>query len=383
MLARHEIFSTDPAARRELMVQVWYPARRSAALRHAPYMQPALAAAFARVQHRPELLLASLTDVTPHAAPAARMAAAEPRYPVLVFLEGLTGFRQMNTYQVEALVSHGYLVVALDQPYTAARVAFPDGHALDMWPLRQIQPLIRASYLPAGRTRTLNGQALPDGGVVAYLAQEVRFTLGQLAVLDRADPAGILTGRLDLERPGIFGISLGGIVAAEACHREPRLRACLLMDAPMPTDVARAGLTQPTLWLTRDADSMRLEQRRSGGWSEEEVRVHQASMRAVFDRLPADGYFVEIRGAFHIDFTDLSLLSPLAPWLGISGPIGAARAHRIINAFILAFFDHELKGAPAPLIDGPAQPDPEVLLMRRATARGASSGLAGQAQGSR
>jgi hypothetical protein len=33
----------------------------------------------------------------------------------------------MNTFQVEELVSHGYIIVAIDQPYAAASVVFPDG----------------------------------------------------------------------------------------------------------------------------------------------------------------------------------------------------------------------------------------------------------------
>jgi len=33
-----------------------------------------------------------------------------------MFLEGVTGFQQMNMFQGEELVSHGYIVVAIDQP---------------------------------------------------------------------------------------------------------------------------------------------------------------------------------------------------------------------------------------------------------------------------
>ena len=40
-------------------------------------------------------------------------------------------------------------------------------------------------------------------------------------------------------------ISLGRIVGAEGCRLEPRLRACLVMDAPMPADVVQSGIQQP------------------------------------------------------------------------------------------------------------------------------------------
>ncbi|MEO8804697.1 MAG: hypothetical protein ABI433_01330 [Burkholderiaceae bacterium] len=54
-----------------------------------------------------------------------------------------------------------------------------------------------------------------------------------------------MTGRLDLRRVGSFGVSLGGIVGGEGCLHEPRVRACPMMDAPIPADVVAAGLAKP------------------------------------------------------------------------------------------------------------------------------------------
>lgn len=273
--------------------------------------------------------------------------------------EGSRGFRQHNTFQVEELVSHGYIVAAIDQPYTAAKVVFPDGHQATGLSLDELGPLIRQSYSPTETAPILNGRAFNDG-IAPYLAHDVRFTLDQLAALDKADPHGILTGRLDLRRAGLFGVSLGGIVGAEACRLDPRLRACLVMDAPMPTDVVKAGLQQPAMWITRDAETMQRE-----GWSQRDIDEHLNSMRTVFASLPGDGYFVRVRGMFHLDLTDFPLLSPLASRVGLSGPIGAQRAHDIINAYSLAFFDRHLKGRPAALLDGPAEQYPEVLFETR------------------
>jgi hypothetical protein len=55
----------------------------------------------------------------------------------------------------------------------------------------------------------------------------------------------------------------------------------------------------------------------------------------------------------------------LASRVGLSGPVGVQRAHQIINAYSLAFFDRHLKGRPAALLDGPAARYPEVLLETR------------------
>lgn len=364
---RPEIFSPDPQARRELMVQIWYPASASPVAPRAPYLPDAdvLTAALAQIHRKPAFVFGNVKYVTSNAIPSAPVATDAPRYSVLIFLEGLTGFRQMNTFQVEELASHGYIVVALDQPSTAADVVFPDGRQVSVLPIAQIQPLVRQSYLPIDPAPTLNGKPIPGGSIIPYLAQDVSFVLDRLHALNQADPNGILTGRLDLAQVGTFGMSLGGIVVGEACRQEPRLRACLVMDAAMPTDVVEQGLRQPSMWITRDVETMRLERRRAGGWSEAEIAAHQTSMRAVFDHLPGDGYFVQVPGMFHSNLTDIPSWSPLIARLGLAGPIDVERAHRIINAATLAFFDRHLKGQPAARFADLRERYPEVRVETR------------------
>jgi len=369
---RPEIFAS-PDARRELMVQIWYPAEGDPSTPRAPYIQDAdvVTPEMERLFHLPDSSLAHLQQITTNAIPAAAVAADEPSYPALIFLEGLGGFRQMNTFQVEELVSHGYIVAAIDQPYAAATVVFPDRRRTDGLPIERMLTLIHQSYMPAERVPVLNGRPLKDG-ITPYFAKDVIFTLDQLATLNRVDPNGILAGRLDLQHAGAFGISLGGIVASEACRLEPRLRACLMMDAPMPAAVVQAGLKQPSMWITRDAETMRLERERIGGWSEEDISAHQTSMRAVFESLTADGYLIRVPGMFHLNPTDVPYWLAFASQLGYTGPIDGKRAHTIINAYSLAFFDRHLRGRPAPLLDGPPQQYPEVIFEKHRRCSGES-----------
>ncbi len=365
--SRADIFTADPNARRELMAQVWYPATAGPASPRAPYMQEAdaVTGALARIHAKPAFLFRQFKSVTTNAVTAARVADGQPSYPVLIFLEGATGFRQMNTFQVEELVSHGYIVVAIDQPGAAANVVFPDGHQVAGVPVPQLKALIRPSYMPGETAPQLQGRALQARSIVPFLTQDLSFVLDQLALLNRADPNAVLTGRLDLQRVGTFGVSLGGIVAGVACLLEPRVRACLMMDATMATDVVAAGLDKPAMWITRDAASMRLERERAGGWPEAEIEAHQTSMRAVYEALPGPGYFVQVRGTFHVNFTDFPKWTPLASWLNLTGPIDGQRAHNIINAYSLAFFDRHLMGRAGKLLDGPAEQYPDVLFESR------------------
>ncbi len=345
---RVEFFTADPNDRREVVVQVWYPAMPSPSAPRAPYLpNPEVLAPAARFFHVPDFFFDHLKYVTTHATPFAPVADGESSYPVLVFLSGRAGYRQVNTFQVEELVSHGYIVAGVDQPYAAAGVRFPDGRVAALDP-RMFGP------------PTPGHPAFFDNGVIPFLAQDVAYALDQLAALNQADPNSLLTGRLDLGRPGLFGVSLGGTVGSEACRLEPRLRACLLMDAYMPADVVRSGLQQPAMWISRDARTMQLE-----GWNQADIDETQDTMRAVYEGLPGDGYLVLIPGIFHAQFTDSPLLSPFASLLGLSGPFDAQRAHCIINAYTLALFDRHVRGEPAALLDGPSDQYSEVLFESR------------------
>lgn len=340
---RAEVFSADPADRRELMVQIWYPAKPDPTAERVRYLHDgAILTPVAQLLNLPGFVFTHLKFVPTNAVLSALVADDRAAYPVLIFSHGRGGFRQHNTFQVEELVSHGYIVVAIDHPYAAARVDFPDGR--------------RAHF----DHRMLDRRFID--GVIPFLAQDVSFTLDQLAVLNRADTHGILTDKLDLQQIGIFGVSLGGVVTAEACLRDARLRACLPMDNFMPDDVVRQGLLQPTMWISRDAKTMRRE-----GWAEADIEETQTSMRSTFQGLKARGYLVLIPGMFHQNFSDFPyfVTSALDIWLGLDGPINARRGHAIVNAYSVAFFDRHLKGATAtPVLDGPDARYPEVVFER-------------------
>ena len=88
-------------------------------------------------------------------------------------------------------------------------------------------------------------------------------------------------------------------------------------------------------------------------------------MRAVYEALRGDGYFVRVPETFHSNFTDVPKWTPLASWLNLAGPINGKRAHDIINAYSRAFFDRHLSGRQAKFLDGPSERYPEVLFESR------------------
>jgi hypothetical protein len=71
-----------------------------------------------------------------------------------------------------------------------------------------------------------------------------------------------------------------------------------------PPDVVRAGLQLPIMFITRDAESMRLERPTSGGWPEADIWETLNTMRSVYGTFQGDAYFLQVFGMFHLDMTD-------------------------------------------------------------------------------
>jgi predicted dienelactone hydrolase len=124
---RQEIFTNKRSDWRELMAQIWYPARQFPDAPRVRYTEDSsIFAPMADLLHLPVSTFAGLQDISTNAVREAPVA-AENSYPVLIFLHGRGGFRGYNTVLAEELVSHGYVVVAIDQPFAASGVIFPDG----------------------------------------------------------------------------------------------------------------------------------------------------------------------------------------------------------------------------------------------------------------
>lgn len=252
------------------------------------------------------------------------------------------------------------LMVQVWYPATGA----PDGRvvpAMAREEFRRYMPLALASE-PEARP-VLNGVPLP-GGVIPYLAQDLSFVLGELARLDVEDP--VLAGRVDLERAGSFGVSLGSYVTAEACRRDERLKACLVADSGHTREVAGEGLRQPVMVMSRSEASFLRERERAGGWPDEEIRHTLEDQEALFARSAGDAYYLEVDAMFHVNWTDAPVLSPLVRWTGLAGPIDPYRGFALVNAYTVAFFDRYLKGAQQTLLQAPSLDWPELRLRSRA-----------------
>ena len=345
---RPEIF-TQATLPRRVPAQILYPIAKAGSGR-APYIAHPRETLKNMSRIHGVLLATLLKGIIRLDAPwsIARAPAAASQLPVIVYLPGVTGYREMNSFQTMDLASHGYVVIALDQPGSVAASVMPDSTIINGLDLAEIKGAVPPAYLanaqiglPPHLARWRSGER----SIIPYLAADASLVVDQISLLDN-DHRSPLKGKLNMRRVGIFGMSLGAIVAARACADDRRFNACLMMDAATPIDVSERGLRQPALWLTRNADTMRQERRSAGGWPEGEIAITQSSMRDAA-RHSIDGEVIELPGAFHISFTDLAEFTPVLRWLGIAPGIDARATHRKIAMLTRRFFDQKLKPARA------------------------------------
>jgi hypothetical protein len=100
----------------------------------------------------------------------------------------------------------------------------------------------------------------------------------------------------------------------------------------------------------------------SEDWSGER---NTALFNLLYANTESPAYKLVINGTKHYDFTDIPMLTPLAPLLGLKGPINGQRSLAIINTYTLAFFDQTLKGIPSPLLTGQSSDYPETVFSNR------------------
>jgi hypothetical protein len=197
--------------------------------------------------------------------------------------------------------------------------------------------------------------------------------LDELERLHRSDPQGCFAGRLDLFRVGIFGHSFGGAVAGVICLTDSRVKAGANLDGWTLGGPATEGFGKPFLYFDSDdpiATPARLQTLTGRARREAEFLVQdERHLREGLAR--SGGWFLLVRGTTHMDFCDSPFYSS-SRRLTHTSPVGGKRVMRIVNAYLLAFFQAQLKGKDELLLAGPSSVYPEVEMERFAAAKPAT-----------
>ena len=329
--SRKEIYSGKEEARR-FMVQVWYPSETTSSDERAPWMGNAdiFSPAIATYIDLPSFFLDHLALVKMPAYRESKIAPSNAPYPIILFSHGWNGFNAQNSGQAIQLASHGYVVVGIHHTYGALITVFPDGAIAKNNP----------SALP-------DGQPTEEYESAAHIlsnqwAGDIGFSLDFLESQNN-DTSSPFHNLLDLANVGVYGHSTGGGASIEFCGKDDRCKAVLGMDPfmrPVSYEVIDAGLTQPSFFMF------------SQRWADDVDSRNNELFHRFIPHVPQSLGVVIIDGTAHYDFTDIPLLSPLAPQLGLKGPIKGKRVTTIVNDYLLSFFNMTLKGESINWFDG-------------------------------
>lgn len=326
------------------MIQVWYPANPGPQDSPAPWMNdaPVFARAIATYLDLPEFFLDHLALVNTPAYKDSQLEPSSSGYPVIIFSHGWNGFAAQNTNQALELASRGYIVVGMQHTYGAIVTVFPDGQIARNNPAALPDNVSESEYAIAAHT-------LAD-----QWAKDMAFTLDFLEA-ESLNPTSPCFTTVDLTRVGVYGHSTGGGAAIQFCGTDSRCNSLLGMDpfmTPVSTQVLENGVRQPAFFMF------------SQGWADIPDSKNNRLFYGFYEHLDPSTRVIYIQGTSHYDFSDLPLLSPIAPQLGLKGPINGKLVNRIVNDYLISFFEATLQSKPSTLFDDEAAPYPEVVYTR-------------------
>ena len=198
-------------------------------------------------------------------------------------------------------------------------------------------------------------QPFLDNGV-----KDILFVLDELSRLNTNDSQ--FAGRLDLERLGIFGFSLGCVLAAEFCRTNARCKAFVLLDGGGPLlellpDLIQFGLQTPFL-------SMCSTKERPASPDPFYNTNWMFTSLTLFTNAIDNAFLLQIQDSGHASFGDRGSLISDSTLTG--DPTPASRAiSQTIRACTLSFFDKYLKNQDDHLLDNPAEVHSNIINFQR------------------
>lgn len=352
---REETFTEEPDDKRELMVQIWYPAQQTHPGGNRVSLFPedrqlfeAYTKAYAAELNLPAFVLDYWKYFQTSAYDRTPLASSGKPFPLVLISHGEGTSRLLHVSQAENLASHGYIVVAIDHTYSTLATAFPDGRVSGYTVIRS-----------GGTVEDFFDRAARVGSV---WTQDIAYVIRSLEQLNEGAFGGGFQGRIDMDRIGMLGHSFGGATAFRAVNDIPNIRAGINMDGTLYGIRKRDGMDKPFLFLESEDFQTWKTKLEQGEVTDPAIQKRLSAELATIDRtVDHGGTMIAVEGASHYNFTDLQLFTEMLDLTGMTGPIKGDRGAHLINAYVLDFFDMYLKGTGnGELLKGPSPQYPEV-----------------------
>jgi dienelactone hydrolase len=343
---RDETLTDESGDKRELMVQVWYPAQAFDKPTQMLFPEDqaqftSLMQTFSESMKIPGFFLDYFKYFRTNSYAEASLYKASKPYPLIILNHGMGTTRLIHASQAENLASNGYIVAAIDHTYSTSGTVFPDGTVTEFI-----------------TSVNISNMAVVSQEVGRIWAEDVIFVIDQFERMHEGSLESAFKGAIDLDKIGVMGHSFGGSTSYNALCMDTRIKAAINMDGSFFTLAGSAGTDKPFLFITDDAYEERIQFITKGNPSDEELK-EEGLTREDYEKLTpmykdeqsilkeAASHGSEIfiiPGMAHFNVTDLQLYSGLLKYTGMTGSMDGRACAGLVNRYILDFFDEHLRG---------------------------------------
>lgn len=272
---------------REVHIQVWYPIEKTKTnLKRADYF-PEIEKAKSVLTNWSEEDLRLVKSVNTNSFVGAEISEKSDKYPVLIFSPSLGGHTSFYSFYAERLANAGYVVVGVNHKFESNYIINKDGEVIvqnhkfhdDLKELKIPEEITGDEY------REKKGERH------RIIGKDLIFVLNQLEEKNASD----FSNRLDLNKVGVWGHSIGGAASIDAAKMDKRFKAVLNFDGTPSGWALREGLDQPFMYIEDLTDL-----------SHSGYKMQFDRREAFCQKVSSDCYRVLIGNANHNSFVDIN-----------------------------------------------------------------------------
>lgn len=276
-------------------------------------------------------------------------------YPLVIFSHGAFGYYQSNTSTYMELASNGYVVVSLDHPYHSFFTTDTDGKMIlvnmkfindvfyineDTTPEDEIFEISKKWIDLRSADMNFVVNTLKDNAIEVQNGDRNLQDAWFLGKTDKEDICDVLN-LIDCDKIGLMGHSLGGAASVTVGRMRDDIDAVIDLDGTMLGEELGFEDGQyimyeepyPVPLLTVSNEEHFFEGKEYGLLYVNNYVLQNA----------VDASVCYIKGAAHMNYTDLPLFAPaLASKLGV-GSVDADHCVEVMNEMVLQFMNHYLK----------------------------------------
>ena len=338
-----EIITSKIGDKRELMIKVWYPSKTSN--NRENYLNEGDKAGFALKYGLPLSTFNYLKYVETNTYKNAEI--VNKKIPVLIFSHGY--YSKANGYYalLEEIVSHGYIVLAINHTYESTGSLFPNNNikfynneynsVLNDEKMASMAWTIDQTYRNT-KDWDKRHKAI-ENGLKNYSAAIIndRWSDDIISVINKLEEwneTTFLKDNLDMQKIGVFGHSQGGTAAGESIIKDTRVKAAISLDGVQWGKMIDTILPKPFAVVSSD-------------WPNSHPDLNQ---HAFHNGSVTDFYNAKILNSGHSNFMDIPLMINLK-LVNEAGSIPPKKATQITADFVLNFFDKYLKNQPNDILN--------------------------------